>query len=117
MDAATRVAKDLLEAVKKLQGLEARNPGRHTKALNALAKIFSGETENLPEEAAPSPQTSTNPTEREDIRQTPRVHQRVTRRNTPGIIPTRPTPAPPISEGGRIPTSEGAVEDRWYTAP
>ena len=44
MDAATRVARDLLKAVEKLRGLEARNPGLHTKALEALAKIFSGET-------------------------------------------------------------------------
>ena len=117
MDAATRVAEDLLEAVRKLQGLEARNPGHHTKTLNTLAIIFSGKTKNLPGEAAHTPQTSTNPTEPENIRHTPRVHQRVTRNNTPGIIPTRPTPAPPISEGGRIPTSEGATGDEWYAAP
>ena len=66
MDAATRVAKDLLEAVRKLQGLEARNPGRHTKALEALAKIFSGETEHLPKETNHTPQTSTTLTEQDN---------------------------------------------------
>ena len=111
MDEATKVAKDLLEAVKKLQEKEAHNPGRHTQALHTLAKIFRGETEHLPKAAPHSPQTSTNPTKQEEIRHTPRVHQRVTRNNTPGIIPTPPAPMPLTSEGGQVPTTEGEMEE------
>ena len=108
MDAATRVAKDLLEAVRRVQGLEERNPGRHTQALETLAKIFRGTTEHLPAETAHRQQTSTNPTEPSAIRHTPRVHTRVTRSNTPGIITQ---PGPPISEGGQRPTTEGASHE------
>ena len=88
MDGATRVANDLVDAIQKLQGVEMRNPGRHTAALETLANFFKGETEHLPEGTNPGPQTSTNPTQPEDIRTTPRVHTKHTRNNTPGIIPT-----------------------------
>ena len=107
----------VLEAVRKLQGLEARNPGRHTRALEALAKIFTKKTEHLPERPqTQQPQTSTNPTHPEDIRQTLRVYKRKTRTNTPGIIPSQVRNMPPISEGGPIVTLEGASE-KWYSTP
>jgi len=88
MDAVTRVAKNLIEAIRKLKGLEARSPGRHTTALDALAKIFKGETEHLPSETTPRPQISINPTQPAAIRTTPCVHTKRTRNNTPGILPT-----------------------------
>ena len=71
MDEAKKVAMDLLEAVRKLQQKEAPNPGRHTQALHTLAKIFRGETEYLPDAAPHSPQTSTNPTEQDELGFTP----------------------------------------------
>ena len=114
---ATLVAKDLLEAIRKLQGLEARNPGRHTTALAELAKIFTNKTEHLPDHpSSQQPQTLTNPTQPEDIRQTPRVHKRKTRNNTPGIIPNQIKNIPPISEGDPVPTPVGASE-QWYSEP
>ena len=41
MDETLRVAKDLLSAIKKLQGQESILPGRHTKALQKLSEIFN----------------------------------------------------------------------------
>ena len=119
MDGATRVAKDLIEAIRKLQGLEKRNPGRHTAALEKLAKIFKGETDHLPHREDPGPQTSTNPTQPEDIRNTPRAHNKRTRNNTPGILPTvqerRETIA--TSEGEEVSAEDISPAQQWYAEP
>jgi hypothetical protein len=47
MDEAKRIAAELVEAVKKLQDQETRQPGRHTRALQTLSAIFRGETAKL----------------------------------------------------------------------
>jgi len=86
MDAATRVVKDLIEAIRKLKGLEARSPGRHTQTLEALTTIFKRERQHLPRETTPQPQTSTNPAQPASIQTTPRVRTKCTRNNTPGAI-------------------------------
>ena len=119
MDGATRVAKDLLEAIQKLRGLEARNPGRHTTALEALVKFFKGETENLPNVTTPGPQTSTNLTQPESIQTTLRVHAKRTRNNTPGILPTiEETQSKMVtSEGAEISTEDTSPAQKWYAEP
>jgi hypothetical protein len=100
MDETLRVAKDLLSAIKKLQGQESILPGRHTKALQTLSEIFNDKTINLETTEQRVLQTSNSPTRPENIRRTPRVHSRVTRNNTPGLIPAPTVTA--SSEGGNI---------------
>ena len=82
MDETLRVAKDLLNAIKKLQGQESILPGRHTKTIQTLLEIFNNKTINLKTTEQRVQQTSSSPTRLENIRQTPRVHSRVTRNNT-----------------------------------
>jgi len=119
MDGATRVAKDLIEAIKKLRGLEKNHPGRHTTALEALAKIFKGETEHVPVRAGPEPQTSTNPTQPKEIRTTPRVHTKRTRNNTPGILPTidESHTEKPTTEGVEGTVVDKSPSQEWYAEP
>ena len=64
------------------------NTVRHGQALEQSAKIFDNATENLETQLHHKAQTSSMATTRDNIRATPRVHARVTRNNTPGIIPT-----------------------------
>ena len=85
-DTDTRVVKDPIEAVKKLQDQETNHPTRHTQSLKTLTKIFSGITEKLPEDTPPQAQISTNPTQPNAFRTATRNHQQFTRSNTPGII-------------------------------
>ena len=40
MDEKLRVTKDLLNAVRKVQGQEAMQPGRHTSVLEMLSQII-----------------------------------------------------------------------------
>ena len=96
--------------------------GRRGQALEQLAKIFETATEKLETRHENRTQTSSMPTTKANVRTTPRVHSRLTRNNTPGIIPHRkatPTintdrgrevfPQPPISEGGQ--NSEGGQKN------
>ena len=82
------------------------------QALERLAEIFNTATMNLENWHVLTTPTSTIPTTPANIRTTPRVHQRVTRNNTPGIIPNQNATVA-ISEGEQI--SEGV--DAWYLGP
>jgi len=119
MDAATRANKDLFEAIRKLKGLEARSPRRHTSALEALAKIFKGEIEYLPSETTHRPQPSTNPTQPVIICTTPHVNTKRTCNNTPGILPTvQVTPLMASTpEGADVNTGYKSTTPYWYAAP
>ena len=102
MDEATKLAERLVRAVNKLQGGGTKYPDRHKDALEKLATIFKEATTNIRNDVPEEPPSSHNPTNPKEIRQAPRTHNRQTRNNTPGIIPT----AIPTSEG--VPsTSEG----------
>ena len=83
-------------------------------SIRTIRKIFDNATDNLETQLQHKAQTSSTPTTCANIGATPRVHARVTRKNTPGII-SKQTPAtiinteegrefsPPIadSEGGQ----------------
>ena len=62
-DAATRVAKYLIDKVKILQDQETTHRGPHTQALETLTKKFNDTTETFPEGTPPQSQTSTNQTQ------------------------------------------------------
>ena len=62
MHEVVRVAKDLLNAIKELQGQELVQPGRYTSALKMLAEIFQEETINLDATLREEPQTSSSKT-------------------------------------------------------
>mgnify|MGYP003325311313 CR=1 FL=1 len=85
MDEATRAAKALTNALRRLRDGPVGLSGRHGEALARLSAIFNEKaghdvTEDLPM------QTSTNPTAPAQVRAAPRVHGRNTRNNTPGIL-------------------------------
>ena len=83
-----RCAIELVDAIKKLTAEEEVRPRRQIEALQKLSDIF---TLNLGEDKAGDEITTTTsgtPTTRAVIRETPRVHRRLTRNNTPGILPT-----------------------------
>ena len=46
MDETLRVANDLLNAIKKLQGQEVIQPGRHMKVFQTLSEMFHEKTVN-----------------------------------------------------------------------
>ena len=113
MERAVNIAGSLTTAIQNILKEPTINTGLHGQALEILAKIFENATENLETKQQNSAQTLSAPTTQSNIQATPRVHTRVTRNNTPGIIPTQqPTPLentegrkespPPISnsEGG-----------------
>lgn len=103
MDEAKKLATRLIAQVRKLRNKGTNTSSRHVDALERLSRIFKGETESLPTDTPYLEPTSVTPTAPTAIRQTPRVHLRQTRRNTPGRLPVIPTT---ISEGGRQ-TTEG----------
>ena len=104
-------------------------PARHTSALKMLPEVFHDKTINLETTVQRVQQMSSIPTRPENMRTTPRVHSRVTRNNTPGLIAEKSIEA--RSEGERnkknspqLATSEGeesnlAPKDpsTWYAQP
>ena len=102
-DKMKRCAIELVDAIKKLAAEEEVRPRRQIEALQKLSDKFKlniGE-DNARDEIRTA--TSATPTAKAAIRETPRVHGRLTRNNTPGILPT--------FEGGKqqelLATSEG----------
>ena len=60
MDEARRIALDLTRAIQKLQGDEAKCPGRHAQALKQLSDIFGDEVKEVMDAfVLPSPSSST----------------------------------------------------------
>ena len=88
MDRAVKIAGTLTTAIQNLLMETTMNTGRHGQALEQLSKIFDNAAENLETQVHQKAQTLSTPTTRANIWATPRVHARVTRKNTPGIIPT-----------------------------
>ena len=86
MDRTVKIAGTLTTAIKNLLNETTINTGRHGQALEQLAKIFDNATDNLETQLHHKAQILSTPTTRANIRATPRVHARVTRNNTPGII-------------------------------
>ena len=88
MDRAVKIAGALTTAIQNLLTEPTINRIRHGQALEQLTKISDNATENLETQLHHKAQTLSTPTTRANIWATPRVHARVTRKNTPGIIPT-----------------------------
>ena len=101
MDKAVRIAGILTSAIKRMMTESSEDIGRHGRALEQLAQTFEKATEKFEQGHDSRPQTSSTPTTKANLRTTPRVHSRVARNNTPGIIPEQT--ATPIlnTEGGR----------------
>ena len=101
------MALNLTAALLQLQGREGGRSNRHVKTLRKLSEIFGSAIElTVPEEHLPK-QSSSTPTAPAQLRTTPRVHQKRTRANTPGMLPEAARRLPPIAEGGRRGTTEG----------
>ena len=83
---------DLTDAIAKLNDGKEKRPRRQTETLQKLNNIFNLSLEKAEREYVQQHFSSSTPTSKEAVRKAPRVHSRVTRNNTPGMIPT--------SEGG-----------------
>ena len=83
---------DLADAITKLNDGKEKRPRRQIEALQKLNDIFNLNLDEAEREYVQENFSSSTPTSKEAVRTTPRVHGRVTRNNTPGMIPT--------SEGG-----------------
>jgi hypothetical protein len=105
MDRAVTIAANLTSTLRELQDAPDQAIGRHSEALQKLADIFEKATTALENRHDRQTPTSSNPTAPQQVQEAPRVHQRMTRNNTPGILPS----PLPISEGAEIihPNSEG----------
>ena len=94
---------ELVDATKKLTAEEEVRPREQIEALQKLSNIFNLNLgkDNTRDKIRTT--TSATPTTKAAIRETPRVHGRLTPNNTPGILPT--------FEGGKqqelLATSEG----------
>ena len=88
MDRAVKIAGTPTTAIQNILKEPTINTGQHGQALEQLAKIFDNATDNLETQLQHKEQTLSTPTTRANILATPRVHARVKRNNTPGMIPT-----------------------------
>ena len=113
MDRAVKIARSLSTAIQNILKEPTINTGRHGQALEKLAQIFDNATENLETHQQNSAQTLLTPATRADIRATPRVHARVTRNNTPGIIPKQPPTPIENTEGGKEFPSPNSIFIGW----
>jgi DNA primase len=87
-DTIRLAAQDLTKAIQNRNKQAPINlQHKHTEELRQLADIFNQATtsqdEEEPSERVAKPSTSHDPTAQEVLRSQPRIHQRVTRRNTP----------------------------------
>ena len=110
MDDAATIAATLVQAIRRLRQKNTQFPGRHDAALQQLADIFQHTTTKTPTQEPSAQQCSTNPTSTADIRAAPRTHAKVTRANTPGILPISQRLPTPTSEGDRMAISEGVKQ-------
>ena len=87
-DEMKQCAIKLADTIKKLTAEDEVRPRRQLEALQKLSDIFKlslGE-DNTSDEIRTA--TSATPTTKAAIRETPRVHGKLTCNNTPGILPT-----------------------------
>ena len=107
MDDAAKIAATLVQAIRRLRQKNTQSPGRHDTALQKLAENFQHTTTKTPTQEPTTQQSSANPTTTAAIRAAPRTHAKVTRANTPGILPISQILLTPTSEGDRLEFSEG----------
>ena len=101
MHRAVSIAGALTNAIRIMLKEPSINAGRHAKSLEQLTQIFETTTKKLAKRHENKTHTSSTPTTKEKIRTTPRVHTRLTRNNTPRMIPHRKT-APKNTHGSTI---------------
>ena len=101
MDDAAKISATLVKAVRCLRQKNTQFPGRHDTALQKLAEIFQHTTTKTHTQE-PKQQSSINPTATAAIRAAPRTHAKVTRANTPGILPISQHLTTRTSEGDRL---------------
>ena len=101
MDRAVKIAGSLTTAIQNILKEPTINTGWHGQALEKLAKIFDNATDNLETQQHNRAQTSSTPPTCTNIRETPRVHARVMRNNTPGVIPKQTPTTIVNTEGGK----------------
>eukprot|EP00804_Cyclotella_cryptica_P024442 CCRYP_019261-RA/>CCRYP_019261-RA protein AED:0.29 eAED:0.18 QI:0/0/0/1/0.33/0.25/4/0/786 len=99
LDAAARTAAELL--IELRQQRDPQDPtqlSRHQRAITIINDIYQLNSQRAPRVNTPiappprvEPTLSSNPTAPRTLRTTPRVHAKVTRRNTPGLA-TNPSP-------------------------
>ena len=106
MDNASKIAATLVQAIRRLRQKNIQSPGRHDTELQQLAEKFQHTTTKT-QTQEPKQQSLTNPTATAAIRAAPRTHSKVTRANTPGILPISQRLPTPTAEGGRLAFSEG----------
>ena len=106
MDDAAKISATLVQSICCLRHKNTQFPGRHDTALQQLAKSFQHTTTKT-QTQEPKQQSSTNPKATAAIRAAPRTHTKVTRANTPGILPISQRLPTPTSEGDRLEFSEG----------
>ena len=99
-DEIKRVAMDLRDAIMKLKETKEKRPRRQIEALQKLSDIFNNDLDKAEQQYVHDSFLSRAPTSKSAVRTVPRVHGRVSRNNTPGVIPT--------SEGGG---KRGQAED------
>ena len=79
---------NLADAIIKLNDGKEKRPQRQIEALQKLNSIFNLNLKEAEQEYVQQNFTSSTPTSKEVTRMAPRVHDRVTRNNTPGMILT-----------------------------
>ena len=112
MDDEARIAATLVQAICRLRHKNTQFPGRHDTAIQQLADIFQ-HTMTKTQTQKPKQQSSTNLTATATIRAAPRTHAKVTRANTPGILPISQRLTTPTSEGDRCAFSEGVNQQSY----
>ena len=110
MDDAAKIAATLVQAIHRLLQKNTQFPGRHDAALQQLAETFQHAATKTPTQEPTTQQSSTNPTSTADIRAAPRMHAKVTRANTPCILPISQRLPTPTSECDRLAFSEGVKQ-------
>ena len=106
MEDAANISATIVQAIRRLRHKNTQFPGRHDTALQQLAEIFQHTTTKT-QTHEHKQQSSTNPTETAAISAAPRTHAKVTRANTPGILPISQRLPTPTSEGNHLTFSEG----------
>ena len=121
MDETICIAASLVTEIQQLQSEKEQHPSRHATALAKLADIFNKNTCDIPRLNNPTHQTSMNPMGTAIINNAPRVHQRTTRANTPGMLPPCLRVITPPNSRMNTPPNQHEEEIShtldWYESP
>ena len=105
-DEVRRLAANLTQALQFAIEKTVNRASRHVDALRQLVTIFGTTAADVMETFIAPPQSSNNPTIKQAVHEAPSMHNRVTRNNIPGRLPTIDNTTATL-EGGPVVTSEG----------